>query len=161
MIFDRTQKLMAPSPPAAIVLVRLAIAFVFITEGIQKFMDPDVFGVGRFMKIGIPSPEVMAPFVGVVEIVGGALVLIGLWTRLGAFALLIDMIVAIVATKVPILLGYGFWGFAEPTAHTGFWAMAHEARTDVAMLLGCLFLLVVGAGSSSIDNRISRRPILP
>jgi putative oxidoreductase len=161
MIFDRTQKLMAPSPPAAIVLVRLAIAFVFITEGIQKFMDPDVFGVGRFMKIGIPSPEVMAPFVGVVEIVGGALVLIGLWTRLGAFALLIDMIVAIVATKVPVLLGYGFWGFAEPTAHTGFWAMAHEARTDVAMLLGCLFLLVVGAGSSSIDNRISRRPILP
>jgi putative oxidoreductase len=161
MIFDRTQKLLAPTPPSAIVLVRLAIAFVFITEGIQKFLDPEALGVGRFAKIGIPSPDVLAPFVGVVEIVGGALVLIGLWTRLGAFALMVDMIVAIVSTKVPILLGYGFWGFADPTAHTGFWAMAHEARTDIAMLFGCMFLVAVGAGASSIDNRISKRPMLP
>src|SRR5437764_11411177 len=89
--------------PGAAVFIRLALGFVFITEGIQKFLYPDALGVGRFIKIGIPVPEVSAPFVGVVEIVGGTLVLVGLLTRLGAFALLIDMIVAIVATKVPIL----------------------------------------------------------
>jgi uncharacterized membrane protein YphA (DoxX/SURF4 family) len=152
-----TQKLIADPAPRAAALVRAAIAFVFITEGIQKFLYPDALGVGRFAKIGIPSPGVMAPFVGGVEIVCGALVLIGLLTRLGAFALMIDMIVAITSTKIPILFGHGFWGFADPTAHPGFWAMAHEARTDVAMLLGCAFLVAVGADTMSLDRRLARR----
>jgi putative oxidoreductase len=139
--------------PGATALVRLAIGFIFITEGIQKFLYPDALGVGRFTKIGIPAPEVMAPFVGVVEIVGGTLVLVGLLTRLGALALVIDMIVAIVATKLPILLGTGFWGFAAPGPRTGFWSMAHEARTDIAMLLGCAFLIAAGPGTASLDHR--------
>jgi putative oxidoreductase len=150
-----TQKLIAPAAPRAVVLVRTAIAFVFVTEGIQKFLSPDALGVGRFAKIGIPSPDLAAPFVGGVEIVCGALVLIGLLTRLGAFALMIDMIVAITSTKIPILIGHGFWGFADPTAHPGFWTMAHEARTDIAMLLGCAFLVAVGAGTMSLDHRLS------
>ena len=99
------------------------------------------------MKIGIPAPAVMAPFVGVVEIVGGALLLAGLATRFAALILLIDMIVAIASTKVPILLSRGFW------------AMAHEARIDWSMLLGALFLAWVGAGPWSVDSRLSsRRP---
>ena len=151
-----TLRVVAPWAPGAVLLVRLAIAFVFITEGIQKFLSPDALGVGRFAKIGIPSPEMMAPFVGVVEIVAGSLVLIGLATRLGAFALLVDMIVAIISTKVPILLGYGFWVFAGPTARPGFWSMAHEARTDLAMLLGCAFLLAVGPGTVSVTHRLAR-----
>jgi putative oxidoreductase len=65
----------------------------------------------------------------------------------------IDMVVAFVSTKLPILLGHGFGGFADPTAHVGFWAMAHEARTDIAMLLGCAFLVIVGAGALSLDAR--------
>lgn len=87
---DRT---LTTHAPRAVLLVRLAIAFV--TEGVQKFLYPDALGVGRFAKIGIPAPEVMAPFVGVVEVLGGLLVLLGLLTRLGALALLVDMIVAI------------------------------------------------------------------
>ena len=148
-----TQRVSAPPAPRAVVLVRAAIAFVFIAEGIQKFLYPDALGVGRFAKIGIPSPEVMAPFVGIVEIGGGLLVLIGFLTRLGAFALLIDMVVAIVSTKLPILVGHELWRFAAPAGRPGFWSMAHEARTDVAMLLGCALLLAVGPGPMSIDER--------
>ncbi|MGC2511991.1 MAG: DoxX family protein, partial [Acidobacteriaceae bacterium] len=59
---------------AAIVLVRVLVGWVFLSEGIQKFLYPAALGVGRFAKIGIPAPQVMAPFVGGVEIVFGALI---------------------------------------------------------------------------------------
>lgn len=125
--------------PAATILVRLLLAGVFLSEGIQKFIFPAQLGVGRFAKIGIPAPQIMAPFVGCVEIVGGALLVLGLLTRLAAIALAIDMLVAIATTKIPL------W------EKSGFWAMAHEARTDWSMLLGALFLLWVGAGPWSLD----------
>lgn len=148
-----TERVIAHQAPHTLVLLRIAIAFVFVTEGIQKFLYPEALGVGRFIKIGLPYPEITAPFVGGVEIVGGALVLIGLYTRLAAFALVIDMIVAITATKVPILLGYGFWSFASPSGKTGFWAAAHEARLDIMMLFSCVTLLVIGPGKMSFDQR--------
>jgi uncharacterized membrane protein YphA (DoxX/SURF4 family) len=131
--------------PRAVVLVRLAVGAVFLSEGIQKFLFPEALGVGRFAKIGIPAPAVMAPFVGAVEIVCGALLIAGLLTRLAAIPLIIDMLVAIATTKIPLWL------------KSGFWAMAHEARTDWAMLLGCIFLALVGAGKYSLDSAISRR----
>jgi len=131
--------------PAATVLVRVLVGGVFLSEGIQKFLYPAALGAGRFAKIGIPAPEVMGPFVGVVEIVCGLLLLVGLITRLAAVPLIIDMIVAIATTKVPMLL------------EKGFWAMAHEARTDWCMLLGCVFLFIVGSGPLSLDGRIGGR----
>ena len=115
-----TVNVSAHQAPSALLLLRIAIAFVFITEGIEKFLDPEALGVGWFTKIGIPYPDILAPFVGGVEIAGAALVLIGLYTRLAAFALVIDMGVAITATRLPVLLGYGFWGFPAPTGATGF-----------------------------------------
>lgn len=148
-----TQRVVPPRAPSAMVLLRLAIGFVFITEGIQKFLYPEMLGAGRFAKIGIPYPDITGPFVGGAEILCGTLVLIGLLTRLGALALVIDMIVAITSTKLPILLGHGFWLFADPNGRTGFWAMAHEARLDFTMLLGCLLLAAVGPGSMSFDER--------
>ena len=141
--------------PRAVALVRVAVGFVFVTEGIQKFLDPAAFAAGRFARIGIPAPDVMGSFVGVIEIVAGVLVVLGLLTRLAAFALAIDMVVAIVSTKIPILLGHGFLGFAAPSGASGFWPMAHEARVDIAMLFSCAFLFVVGAGPLSLDARIS------
>ena len=129
--------------PGWVILIRLAVGAIFLSEGIQKFLFPGALGVGRFTKIGIAAPEIMAPFVGVVEIGCGALLLLGLLTRLAAVPLIIDMLVAIATTKIPILL------------KSGFWAMAHEARTDYAMLLGCLFFLVVGAGRWSMDARLA------
>ena len=123
----------------AVLLVRILVGWVFLSEGIQKFLFPDSLGVGRFVKIGIPWPQVMAPFVGVVEIVCGSLVLLGLITRLATVPLIIDISVALYSTKIVTL------------AKNGFWGTLHEARTDVSMLLGLIFLLLVGAGALSLD----------
>ena len=147
---------MATEAGAAVLLVRLLAGGVFLSEGIQKFLYPAALGAGRFAKIGIPAPEVMGPFIGVLEIVCGALVLAGLLTRVAALLLIADMAVALLSTKVPILLGHGFWRFAAPSGgKPGVWAMLHEARTDLSMLLGSVFLFIVGAGLWSVDARLA------
>jgi len=128
----------------AFILVRILVGWVFVSEGVQKFLFPSQLGVGRFEKIGIPSPHLMAPFVGTVEIVCGSLLLIGLFTRLAAIPLLAVILVAIATTKIPML------------AKAGVWSMLHEARADFSMLLGLLFLLITGAGSLSLDARRHR-----
>lgn len=149
---NAVERLTQSRAPAATILIRVMVGAVFLSEGIQKFLDPVALGSGRFLKIGIPFPELMGPFVGGVEIVCGALVLAGLLTRLAAMPLIINMIVAIVSTKVPILLGHGFWGFSlKSLSSYGFFSMAHEARTDFAMLLGSVFLFIVGSGRWSLD----------
>lgn len=147
----------ASRAPAATILIRLIVGSVFLSEGIQKFLLPDALGVGRFVKIGIPYPEIMAPFVGVFEIGCGGLIILGLLTRLAAIPMIINMTVAIASTKIPMLLGHGYWMFNLPKLNQyGFWSMAHEARTDFAMLLGAIFLLIVGAGPISIDALLFR-----
>lgn len=148
--------ILATNGPAAVVLIRLMVGGVFLSEGIQKFLEPAARGAGRFEKIGLPSPEFLASFVGVFEVTCGALILVGLLTRLAAIPLTLIMLVALVSTKLPILLGHGFWGFAlRDLSSYGFWSMAHEARTDWSMLLGALFLLIVGAGRISLDAMLS------
>jgi putative oxidoreductase len=143
--------------PRAVLLIRLAVGIVFTSEGIQKFLYPDALGAGRFAKIGIPDPEVMGPFVGGVELVCGALILVGLLTRLASVPLVIDMLVAIASTKLPMLLGHGYWTFANPSVKPGLWSMLHETRVDFSMLLGALFLFWVGAGPWSLDARMLQR----
>src|SRR6266446_485082 len=130
---DRTAK--------AVLLIRVLVGWVFLSEGIQKFLFPDSLGVGRFVKIGIPWPQVVAPFVGVVEIVCGTLLLIGFLARLATVPLLIDIAVALYSTKIVTF------------AKNGFWGTLHEARTDVSMLLGLIFLLLVGGGTLALDAR--------
>ncbi len=137
------QSLASSKASAPIVLIRLAVGVIFVSEGIQKFLFPDALGVGRFTKIGIPAPEFMVPFVGIFEISCAVLVLAGLLTRLAAIPLFTTMLVAIATTKIPIFL------------KSGFWAMAHEARADFAMLLCSLFLLIVGAGPWALDAKWS------
>ncbi len=133
------RRLIATNAPAVVVIIRLMVGAVFLSEGIQKFLFPADVGVGRFERIGIPSPETVAPFVGCFEIACGALLLLGLFTRFAAIPLIIIMLTAIATTKIPILLDQGFW------------KMSHAARTDWSMLLGSLFLLVVGGGRLSVD----------
>lgn len=134
--------LMPIESPPAVFLIRLATGGIFLSEGIQKFLFPATLGVGRFARIGIPHPAFLAPFVGTVETVCGAMLLLGLLTRLAALPLVIDMVVAILQTKFPYWLEHGFW------------AAAHESRTDFAMLLGSLFLLAVGPGPISLDAKL-------
>jgi putative oxidoreductase len=151
------RELLITDAPAATILVRIMVGSVFLSEGIQKFIYPDDLAAGRFAKIGIPSPEIMGPFVGGCEVVCGALLIIGLLTRFAAIVLLIDISVAIVSTKIPVLLGHGFWGFSlMKLPRYGFWSMMHEARTDFSMWLGLLFLVIVGAGRWSFDATFMR-----
>jgi putative oxidoreductase len=142
------------------ILIRLAVGLVvFFPEGIQKLIFPGILGAGRFAKIGIPYPEVMGPFVGVVELVCGALIILGLFTRLAAIPLIATMIVALIATKLPILLEHGFGPFSLPDfKRYGFWSAQHESRADLTMLLGCLYLLIVGSGRWSVDRLLERTP---
>lgn len=148
----------ATQAPCSTILIRLIVGGTFLSEGIQKFLFVDQLGVGRFVKIGIPHPEIMAPFVGACEIVCGVLLILGLLTRLAAMVMIINISVAILSTKIPLLLGHGLWMFNLPSANSyGFWSMAHEARTDFAMLLGGIFLLIVGAGCLSLDALFSPR----
>jgi uncharacterized membrane protein YphA (DoxX/SURF4 family) len=151
-------RLLHTSAPRAVILIRLLVGAVFLTEGIQKFLFPGELSVGRFAKIGIPWPDVSAPFVGAAETICGALLIVGLLTRAAAAVLLIDISVAIVSTKVPILLGHGFGPFSLPKLpRYGFWSMAHEARVDLSMWLGSLFLIITGAGGLSLDALLTRR----
>jgi putative oxidoreductase len=144
------------------ILIRLLVGLVvFLPEGIQKLALPEILGSGRFAHIGIPYPDVMGPFVGIVEIVCGTLIILGFLTRLASIPLIIIMIVAIVSTKVPILLGQDFWIFhVTKLPHYGLWSMLHEARLDFCMLLGALYLLIEGAGAWSVDARLSHGSVL-
>jgi uncharacterized membrane protein YphA (DoxX/SURF4 family) len=145
------------------ILIRLLVGLVvFIPEGIQKLLYPEILGAGRFAQIGFPWPELMGSFVGTVEIVCGVLILVGLVTRLAAMPLIIIMIVAIISTKIPILLGQDFWLFHAPNiARYGFWSMAHEARNDLCMLIASFYLMINGAGRWSLDEILEQRKKAP
>lgn len=119
---------------------RIIVGLVFLSEGIQKFLYPEIVGVGRFEKIGFENPEFWAYLVAGFEVVGGLLILVGLLTRLAAIPLLTIMATALISTKIPILL------------NEGFWFMAHAARTDFAMTMLLIFLLIYGAGKWSVDH---------
>ena len=132
------------SAPRSVILIRLLVGCVFFSEGVQKFLFPAALGVGRFQKIGIPAPQFFAPFVGMVEIVCGFLLIVGLVTSLAAIPLLIDISVAIATTKIPMF------------AKSGLWATLHESRTDFCMFLGSVFLIACGSGGLSLDAMLSR-----
>jgi putative oxidoreductase len=123
-------------------LPRIIVGLVFLTEGIQKFLFPQLLGPGRFEKIGFADPAFWANFTGIFEIICGTLLLIGLLTRIASIPLFIIMITAFITTKVPVL------------AEKGIWAMAHEYRTDFAMTLLLLYLFIYGSGRWSLDYSI-------
>lgn len=93
------------------------------------------------------------------EIVCGAAIILGLLTRLAVIPLIIVLIVALLSTKAPILLGHGFLIFNLPHINRyGFWSMEHEARLDLCMLLACGYLLMAGSGAGSIATRPAAPP---
>ncbi|HVP31738.1 MAG TPA: DoxX family protein [Myxococcota bacterium] len=152
------EAILEPGASRATILIRLMVGAVFLSEGLQKFLFPEQLGSGRFEKIGFASAHLLAPFVGSFEVTCGTLVLLGLLTRLAVLPLLAVIATAIVSTKLPILLGGALGPFhVQDLKAYGFWAMAHEARTDWSMLLGLAFLLLSGAGRWSIDARLVHR----
>jgi len=142
--------------PAATILIRIVVGLVFFGEGVQKFLYPDEIGAGRFAKIPLPNPELTAALIGAVEIACGLLIIAGFLTRFAAVPLIAIMLTALITTKLPILLGSEFMGFSlRKVSYYGIWGFLHESRTDLAMLFGSLFLLIVGGGRWSIDSLIS------
>jgi len=127
------------------IIIRLIPGITFLLEGIQKFLYVDQLGVGRFLNFGIPHAIFWSPFVGVVEIVFGTLLVLGLKTKLSTIPLLIVMIVAFIYTKRPILVSKGFF------------PMFHEYRTDYAMTLSLVYLLIAGGGFYSLDHFLFRK----
>jgi len=74
-----------------------------------------------------------------------------------AIPLIITMIVALISTKLPILLGHDWWIFhVREMSRYGFWSAQHEARTDMVMFLSLIFLLIVGSGGWSLDRWLAR-----
>jgi putative oxidoreductase len=132
-------------PSKTTILIRLMVGTVFLSEGIQKFLFANALGAGRFEKIGLPAPELLGNLVGGFEIVCGTFILIGFLTRLASVPLIIIMLVALATTKLEIL------------SEKGFWEMMHASRTDWAMLLGSIFLLIKGGGYGSVDNLLLKK----
>lgn len=127
------------------ILVRVMVGVVFLTEGILKFVEPGELGSGRFAHIGLPFPGFLAPLVGVVEVIAGGATIFGLYAGDAALLLLIVIFTAIVTTKIPILLGHNFGRFAPPKlSHYGVLSFLHEARTDLCMVFGCMAVLLDG-----------------
>lgn len=134
------------------ILIRLVVGIVFLSEGIQKFVWAELRGAGRFERIGIPFPEFNGYFVGGLEVLCGLLILAGFLTRFAAVPLIFIMLTAFFTTKLPILLGTGFWGFSlRELEHYGLLSMLHESRNDLAMLAGSIFLFIKGGGYWSAD----------
>ncbi|WMJ72924.1 DoxX family protein [Cytophagaceae bacterium ABcell3] len=136
------KKLLSTDQARVTILIRIMVSIVFLSEGIQKFLFPDIRGVGRFEKIGLPEPEFLGFFVGGFEVLCGALILLGLLTRLAAIPTLTIMLVAIATTKLPML------------SDEGFWYMMHASRTDFSMLIGSIYLIIKGGGAWSLDNML-------
>ena len=141
--------------PRATALIRLMAGAVFLSEGILKFVYANQ-GVGRFTKLGFPFPDATATAIGAFEIVGGALLIFGLLTRLVAIGFSIEMVVAMLTTKISLYLGTSPLPLPAAPPKVGIWAVLHETRSDWAQLVCCVFLIVVGAGAMSLDARRSR-----
>ena len=145
-------------PGYALPIIRLMVGPVFLFEGLQKFLYPAIRGPGRFEGMSFPAPEFFGYFVGGIETVCGFLILFGLFTRLAALQTTAIMTVAIVTTKIPVWLGHGFGPFEVRDApFYGFLSMVHEMRTDWAMLLGSILLLLLGGGRWALDRRFEKQ----
>ncbi len=146
--------------PAATIWLRIMCGAVFFWEGVMKFVFANQ-GVGRFIKLGMPFPAFTADFIGVLEIVGGLMLIVGIGTRLISIPFVIEMIVAILVTKIPMYLGTSPLPLPPVPPQTGFWAVLHEVRSEYAQMLTVLFLGITGPGCWSLDAWFSRPRLEP
>lgn len=123
-----------------VILIRLTSGLIFLTEGLQKYLFPELLGPGRFEKIGFSHPAFWAYFTGAFEITCSICILFGFLTRLACIPLFIVMVTAFITTKWPLLVDKGFWIFA------------HEYRTDFAMTLLLIYMIIYNGGRWSINK---------
>jgi putative oxidoreductase len=142
--------------PRAAIAIRLMAGGVFFWEGLLKFAYANQ-GIGRFTKLGLPVPHTLAPAIAVLEIGGGLLLMGGLGTRLISVPFIVEMIVAMLATKVSLYLGTSPLPRPPSPPQAGLWAVLHEIRSDYAQIMSCIYLLAAGPGPWSLDALLARR----
>ena len=102
---DTLRRLVDPAPLHAdwgLAVLRVIVGFSFLMHGWQKVFQYGIAGTtAGFTQMGVPLPALTAPLVSILELVGGALLLIGLATRLVALLLAIDMLVATLLVHLP------------------------------------------------------------
>jgi putative oxidoreductase len=129
-------------------LLRLTVGFMFFSGAVGKLGDPGKF-TAMFVSLGIPAAQVVAPFTAVVELVGGAALMLGLGTRVVSVVLAGDMVGALITDIGPNLAQKypDPWHFLSNLFYSAEW-----------LLIGLLlWLLCVGAGKASLDALIGRR----
>jgi uncharacterized membrane protein YphA (DoxX/SURF4 family) len=125
------------------ILIRIVVGVVFLTEGILKFAQPSELGVGLFTALGLPFPHLLAPAVGGLEISGGVAILLNFYAGDAALALLVVVTMALITTKVPILLGHPLGPFPlNKLPSYGWLSFLHEARGELCMIFGSLAVLI-------------------
>lgn len=136
------EKITATDSRSTTILIRFMVGFIFFSEGFQKFLFPHVRGAGRFEEMGIPTPEFLSYFVATFEVICGAMILLGLLTRLAAVPIIFIMLVVIILTRLPTLV------------YENFWVMMYISKIDFAMLIGAIYLFIEGSGRWSVDQKL-------
>src|SRR5215813_12118398 len=143
------------SAPRSTILIRSMAGAVFLWEGLLKFVYTNQ-GLGRFTKLGFPMPELTANFVATTEIIGGLFLLFGIFTRFTALWFMIEMVVAILSTKISLYLGTSPLPLPPALPKVGIWAVLHEVRSEYAQIMVVLYLLINGPGKWSLDALLAR-----
>jgi putative oxidoreductase len=122
-----------------IAVLRVIVGFTFFMHGWQKLFQFGLPGVtNAFTQMGVPLPGVTAPLVSVLELVGGALLILGLLTRPAAILLAIDMLVATLLVHLPA-------GFFLPNG----------VAFVLLLLAGAVALVLTGPGAFAVDRIIA------
>jgi putative oxidoreductase len=125
------------------ILIRVIVGLMFLFEGALKFVRPGELGAERFAALGLPFAHQLTPLVGGIEIAGGAAILLNLYAGDAALAMLAIVASALVATKVPILLGRPLGPFAPGKLDNYGWlSFLDEARTDLCLLFSLLAICI-------------------
>jgi putative oxidoreductase len=129
-------------------LLRVTVGFMFLSGAVSKIGDLGKF-TAMFVRLGIPAAQVLAPVTAVVELVGGAALMLGLGTRLVSLVLAGDMVGALITDIGPDLAQKypAPWDLLSNLFYAPEWLL-------VGLLL---WLLCVGAGKASLDGLIGRR----
>jgi putative oxidoreductase len=126
--------------------IRLAVGVMFFGSGLGKLGT--LSGLTQYFRsLGIPAPEIQAPFVATTELVCGVLIVIGLATRPAALMLSGVMTVATVTAAIPEKKITASWH--------GLLEFLYLPEVLLFLLLGSL--VVAGAGRASLDARVGRR----
>jgi putative oxidoreductase len=130
--------------PWVFLALRILFGYTIFRAGWNKLMEPDMFA-GHFEGMGIPAPYINVLIAGFCEAAGGLLIMAGLFTRIAASVLVVVMVVAVVA------------GHRADMAQLFSNPFAVVTSAPIPFLAMFLVFAVTGAGSLSIDHKMSRK----